>query len=53
MQRFKSARSAPRFLSVRAAIHNTSTFNAVSFAFDAPDFRAETPNQWRDAVAAR
>jgi transposase-like protein len=30
MQRFKSARSAQRFLSIHGAVHNTSTFNATS-----------------------
>src|SRR4051794_8210199 len=31
MQRFKSAGSAQRFLSLHAAVHNTSTCNATSF----------------------
>ena len=30
MQRFKSARSAQRFLSMYAVVHSTSTFNAIS-----------------------
>jgi putative transposase len=31
MQRFKSAGSAQRFLSIHAAVHNNSTFSATSF----------------------
>ena len=52
MQRFKSARSAQRFLSIHAAVHNTfylqrhlisrSTLRA---------FRVEATAQWQDAVA--
>jgi hypothetical protein len=30
MQRFKSARSAQRFLRIHAAVHNNSIFNATS-----------------------
>jgi transposase-like protein len=53
MQRFKSARSAPRFLSMHAAIHNTFNFqrHLVSPA-TLGIFRAEAANQWRDAVTA-
>ena len=53
MQRFKSARSAQRFLSMRAAIHNT--FNLQRHLVSRATlrvFRAEAANQWRDAVAA-
>jgi len=31
MQRFKSARSAQRFLSIHAVIHKILTFNATSY----------------------
>ena len=53
MQRFKSARSAQRFLSMHAAIHNT--FNLQRHLVSRPTlrmFRAEAANRWRDAVAA-
>jgi putative transposase len=53
MQRFKSARSAQRFLSMHAAIHNT--FNLQRHLISRATlriFRAEAANQWRDAVAA-
>ena len=51
MQRFKSARSAQRFLSIHAAIHNT--FNLQRHLVSRATlrvFRAEAANQWRDAV---
>jgi transposase-like protein len=53
MQRFKSARSAQRFLSMHAAVHNTFNLqrNLVSRS-TLRSFRAEAANQWRDAVAA-
>ena len=53
MQRFKSARSAQRFLSMHAAIHNTFTLqrHLVSRA-SLRIFRAEAANQWHDAVTA-
>jgi putative transposase len=54
MQRFKSARSAQRFLSIHAAVHNT--FNLQRHLVSRSTlrtFRAEAANQWRDAVAAR
>jgi putative transposase len=53
MQRFKSARSAQRFLSVHAAVHNTSNLqrHLVSRA-TLRTFRAEAAAQWQDAVAA-
>src|SRR5215472_7346331 len=53
MQRFKSARSAQRFLSIHAAIHNT--FNLQRHLVSRATlriFRAEAANQWRDAVKA-
>ena len=53
MQRFKSARSAQRFLSMHAAIHNT--FNLQRHLISRSTlriFRAEAANRWRDAVAA-
>jgi transposase-like protein len=53
MERFKSARSAQRFLSMHAAIHNT--FNLQRHLVSRATlrvFRAEAANQWRDAVTA-
>ena len=53
LQRFKSARSAQRFLSMHAAIHNT--FNLQRHLVSRATlriFRAEAANQWRDAVTA-
>src|SRR5262245_25866352 len=53
MQRFKSACSAQRFLSMHAAVHNT--FNLQRHLVSRSTlriFRAEAANQWRDAVAA-
>jgi transposase-like protein len=53
LQRFKSARSAQRFLSMHAAVHNT--FNLQRHLISRSTlriFRAEAANQWRDAVAA-
>jgi transposase-like protein len=53
MQRFKSARSAQRFLSVHAAVHNTFNLqrHLVSRA-TLRTFRAEAAAQWQYAVAA-
>jgi transposase-like protein len=48
MQRFKSARSAERFLSVDAAVHNT--FNLQRHLLRT--LRAEATAQWQSAVAA-
>jgi putative transposase len=53
MQRFKSARSAQRFLSMHAVIHNT--FNLKRHLVSRATlriFRAEAANQWRDAVTS-
>ena len=53
MQRFKSACSAQRFLSMHAAIHNT--FNLQRHLVSRTTlrvFRAEAANQWRAAVTA-
>jgi putative transposase len=53
MQRFKSARSAQRFLSMHAAVHNT--FNLQRHLVSRSTlriFRAEAANQWQYAVAA-
>ena len=53
MQRFKSARSAQRFLSMHAAVYNT--FNLQRHLVSRSTlriFRAEATNQWRYAVAA-
>jgi putative transposase len=53
MQRFKSARSAQRFLSIHAAAHNT--FNLQRHLVSRTTlriFRAEAAAQWQDAVAA-
>jgi len=53
MQRFKSARSAQRFLSIHAAVHNT--FYLKRHLVSRPTlrtFRAEAAAQWQDAVAA-
>jgi hypothetical protein len=52
-QRFKSAGSAQRFLSVHAAVHNTFNLqrHLVSRA-TLRTFRVEAAAQWQDAVAA-
>src|SRR6267154_2065043 len=53
MQRFKSARSAQRFVSIHAAVHNT--FNLQRHLVSRSTlrtFRAEATAQWQDAVAA-
>ena len=52
-QRFKSARSAQRFLSMHAAVHNT--FNLQRHLISRSTlriFRAEATTEWEDAVAA-
>ena len=53
MQRFKSVRSAQRFLSIHAAVHNT--FNLQRHLVSRSTlriFRAEAASEWRNAVAA-
>jgi transposase-like protein len=53
MQRFKSARSAQRFLSIHAAVHNT--FNLKRHLISRSTlraFRVRAAAQWQDAVAA-
>ena len=53
MRRFKSPRSAQRFLGMHAAVHNT--FNLQRHLVSCATlriFRAEAANQWRDAVTA-
>ena len=53
MQRFKSARSAQRFLNMHATVHNT--FNLQRHLVSRSTlriFRAEAAKQWRDAAAA-
>ena len=53
MQRFKSARSAQRFLSMHAAVHNT--FNLQRHLVSRSTlriFRAVAADQWRNAVAS-
>ena len=53
IQRFKSARSAQRFLSMHAAVHNI--FNLQRHLVSRSTlrvFRAEAADQWRNAVAA-
>ena len=53
MQRFKSAGSAQRFLSVHAAVYNT--FNIQRHLISRPVlrlFRAEAITIWNDATAA-
>ena len=53
LQRFKSARSAQRFLSLHAAVHNT--FNLQRHLVSRSTlriFRAEAAAQWHSAIAA-
>ena len=53
LQRFKSARSAQRLLSMHSAVHNT--FNVQRHLISRSTlriFRAEATAEWRDAVAA-
>src|SRR5262249_23579785 len=53
LQRFKSARSTQRFLSLQAAVHNT--FNLQRHLISRSTlriFRAEATAEWHSAVAA-
>src|SRR5690242_5409410 len=50
MQRFKSARSAQRFLSMHAVVHNLQRHLVSRSTLRI--FRAGAANQWRDAVTA-
>jgi transposase-like protein len=53
MQRFRSARSAQRFVSMHVAVHNT--FNLQRHLVSRSTlriFRAEAASQWQNAVAA-
>ena len=53
MQRFKSARSAQRFLSMHAAVHNT--FNLQRHLISRSTlriFRTDAAAEWQAAVAA-
>jgi putative transposase len=53
MQRFKSARSAQRFLSVHAAVHNNfNTQRHLVSRSTLRNLRDEANAQWHDAVAA-
>ena len=53
VQRFKSAGSAQRFLSMHAAVHNTFNFQRHLVSRSTLRvFRAEAAAQWSDAVAA-
>src|SRR6266566_1070685 len=53
MQRFKSARSAQRFLSIHAAVHNTFNLQRHLVSRAAlRTFRAAAAAQWQNAVAA-
>jgi transposase-like protein len=53
LQRFKSPRSAQRFLSMHGAIHNTFNFQRHLISRSTLRiFRAEATAEWQDAVAA-
>jgi transposase-like protein len=53
MQRFKSARSAQRFLSMHAAVHNTFNLERhLVLRSTLRIVRAEATSEWRNAVAA-
>jgi putative transposase len=53
MQRFKSAASAQRFLSMHAAVHNAFNYQRHLISRSTLRiFRAEATAQWPDAVAA-
>src|SRR6266480_3490852 len=53
LQRFKSARSAQRFLNMHGAVHNALNFQRHLISRSTLRiFRAEATAQWQDAVAA-
>jgi len=53
VQRFKSARSARRFLSMRAAVHITFNLQRhLTSGSTLRKFRADATAQWKSAVAA-
>jgi adenylate cyclase len=53
LQRFKSARSAQRFLSMHGAVHNTFNFQRHLISRSAlRRFRAQATAEWQEAVAA-
>src|ERR1700758_852114 len=53
LQRFKSARSAQRFLSMHSVVHNTFNFQRHLISRSTLRiFRAEATAEWRNAVAA-
>src|SRR5262244_2285591 len=52
MQRFKSSRSAQRFLNIHSAVHNTFNHQRPLLSRSTLRiFRAEATAQWQDAVA--
>jgi transposase-like protein len=52
LQRFKSARSAQRFLSMHAAVHNTFNLQRHLISRSTADLRIEAATEWHIAVAA-
>src|SRR5205809_6423848 len=53
MQRFKSARSAQRFLSMHATVHNTVNLQRHLVSRSTLRiFRAEAASQWQEAIKA-
>jgi putative transposase len=53
MQRFKSARSAQRFLNMHAAVYNSFNLQRhLASRSTLRIFRAEAASVWRNAVAA-